>query len=206
MGRRPKQTLSKDEVESESHSVISNSLWPHRLYSPWNSPGQNIGVGSLSLLQGIFPTQGSNPGLSHRRWILYHLSHQGSPCAYCMPAYCCCMEPAQKQAEQSWEKALEHCVGPFHETMADQLFPQLSVIWAKIFLVCLNHLGLDFLPLVTQNSRACIPCLTNVILQYNALSTGLSFLLDFKFCEERAWVIFSFASAAPSAVLENIRG
>ena len=49
------------------------------LYSPWNSPGQNTGVGSCSLLQGIFPTQGSNSGLSHCRWILYHLSHQGSP-------------------------------------------------------------------------------------------------------------------------------
>ena len=36
-----------------------DSLWPHGLYSPWNSPGQNIGVGSCSLLQGIFPTQGS---------------------------------------------------------------------------------------------------------------------------------------------------
>ena len=49
------------------------------LYSPWNSPGQNTGVGSCSLLQGIFPTQGSNSGLSHCRWILYQLSHQGSP-------------------------------------------------------------------------------------------------------------------------------
>ena len=48
-------------------------------YSPWNSPGQNTGVGSLSLLQGIFPTQGSNPGLPHCRWILYQLSHQESP-------------------------------------------------------------------------------------------------------------------------------
>ena len=45
-------------LESESHSVVSNSLRPHGLYSPWNSPGQNTGVGSLSLLRGIFPTQG----------------------------------------------------------------------------------------------------------------------------------------------------
>ena len=42
-------------------------------------PGQNTGVGSLSLLQEIFPTQGLNPGLPHCRWILYQLSHQGSP-------------------------------------------------------------------------------------------------------------------------------
>ena len=64
---------------NESHSVVSNSLRPQGLYSPWNSPGQNTGVGSLSLLRGIFPTQGSNPGLSHCRWILYQLSHKGSP-------------------------------------------------------------------------------------------------------------------------------
>ena len=50
------------------------TLRPHGLYSPWNSLGQNTGVGSLSLLQGIFPTQGSNPGLLHRRKILDQLS------------------------------------------------------------------------------------------------------------------------------------
>ena len=55
------------------------TLRPHRLYSPWNSPGQNPGVGSLSLLRGIFPRQGSNPGLPHCRRILYQLSHKGSP-------------------------------------------------------------------------------------------------------------------------------
>ena len=65
--------------ESESCSVMSNSLPPHELYSIWNSPGQNTGMGSLSLLQGIFPTQGLNPGLLHCRWILYQLSHKESP-------------------------------------------------------------------------------------------------------------------------------
>ena len=64
--------------ESESHSVVSNSLQPHGPYSPWNSSGQNTGVGSLSLLQGIFPTQGLNPGLPHCRQILYQLSHKTS--------------------------------------------------------------------------------------------------------------------------------
>ena len=64
--------------ESESHSVVYNSLGPHGLYSPWNSPGYNTGVSSLSLLQGIFPTQGSNPSLPHYRWILYQLSHKVS--------------------------------------------------------------------------------------------------------------------------------
>ena len=53
---------------------------------PSGPPGQNTAVGSLSLLQGIFPTQGSNPGLLHCRWILYHLSHQGSPKVSCRGA------------------------------------------------------------------------------------------------------------------------
>ena len=59
--------------------VMSDSLRPHGPHSPWNSPGQNTGVGSLALLQGIFPTQGSNPGLLHYRRILYQLSYQGNP-------------------------------------------------------------------------------------------------------------------------------
>ena len=62
--------------ESESCSVMSNSLGPHG-HSPWNSWGQNTRVDSLSLLQGIFPTQGSNPGLPHFGQILYQLSHKG---------------------------------------------------------------------------------------------------------------------------------
>ena len=76
----------------KSHSVVSDSLRPHGLYSPWNSLGQNslgqnTGVGSLSLLQEIFPTQGSNSGLPHCRWILYQLSHKGSPRILAWVAY-----------------------------------------------------------------------------------------------------------------------
>jgi len=62
----------------ESRSVVSDSLPPCGLYSPWDSPGQNTGVGSHSLLQGIFPTQESNGGLLHCSRILYQLSYQGS--------------------------------------------------------------------------------------------------------------------------------
>ena len=57
-------------------------FWPgefYGLYSPWGSPGKNARVGCHSLLQRIFPTQGSNPGHPHCRRILYHLSCQGSP-------------------------------------------------------------------------------------------------------------------------------
>ena len=67
-----------EHSESESRSVVSDSLPPHGLYCPWNSPGQNTGVGSLSLLQGIFPTQRLHPGPLHCRQTLYQLSHKGS--------------------------------------------------------------------------------------------------------------------------------
>ena len=66
-----------------SHSVVSDSLrphglWPAKFLCPWNSPGKNTGVDSYSLLQGIFQTQGLNPGLLHCRKMFYHLSYQGS--------------------------------------------------------------------------------------------------------------------------------
>jgi len=70
-----------------SRSIMSNSLRPHGLYVPYQAPlslgilQARIRVGLHNLLQGIFPTQGSNPGLPHCRQILYYLSHQGSPVA-----------------------------------------------------------------------------------------------------------------------------
>ena len=63
-----------------SDSLRPSGLWLSRLLCPWDSPGKNTGVGSHPLLQGISPTRESNPGLLHCRQILYHLSHQGSPC------------------------------------------------------------------------------------------------------------------------------
>ena len=65
----PTLTIKVKVKDVQSCSILCNS----------NSPGQNTGVCSHSLLQGIFPTQGSNPGLPHHRWILYQLSHKGSP-------------------------------------------------------------------------------------------------------------------------------
>ena len=64
-------------------SVVSDSLGPHGLYPtrllcPWDSPGKNTGVDCHFLLQGIFPTQGSNLCLLYCRWILYPLSQGGS--------------------------------------------------------------------------------------------------------------------------------
>ena len=64
-------TIKKAVKVAQSCSTLCNPSW--------NSPGQNTGVGSLSLLQGIFPTQGLNPGLLHCRKMLYQLSYKGSP-------------------------------------------------------------------------------------------------------------------------------
>ena len=64
-------SLAGKYFESERCSIVSNSLQPHGLYNPWNFPGQNTRVGSCSLLQGIFPTQGLNPALFLGRWILW---------------------------------------------------------------------------------------------------------------------------------------
>ena len=80
------------------HSVVFDSLRPHGLYSPWNSPGQNPGVSSCSLLQGIFQTQGSNSSLLHCGRILYQLSHQGSPRILEWVAY-----PFSRGTSQPWE-------------------------------------------------------------------------------------------------------
>ena len=79
-GRRHGPPLT--DAHSKVKAKVAQScltLWPHGLCSPWNSPGQITGVGSLSLLQRIFPTQGLNTGLLHHRQILYQLSHRGSP-------------------------------------------------------------------------------------------------------------------------------
>ena len=81
------QDSSSLEKESESHSVVSNSLWPHGLYNPWNSPGQNTGVGSLSLLQGISPTQGSNPDLTFLKSVS-PMKHPCDPCNNREPIPC----------------------------------------------------------------------------------------------------------------------
>ena len=62
-----------------SDSLQTHGLQPARLFCPGDYPGKNVGLGSHSLLQGIFPTQGSHLGLLPCRWILYLLNHQGSP-------------------------------------------------------------------------------------------------------------------------------
>ena len=78
--------LSKEKVKLFGPVRLFVTPWtpcaPTRLLCPWDSPGKNTGVGCHFLLQGIFPTQGSNPGLPHYRQTLYRLNHQGS-CLQC---------------------------------------------------------------------------------------------------------------------------
>ena len=81
---KPHLLVRRWQVQSEHHpkvkvKVIQScpTLQPHERYSPWNSPGQSTGVGSLSLLQWILLTQEWNQDLVHYRWILYQLSYQG---------------------------------------------------------------------------------------------------------------------------------
>ena len=77
---RAKNVMKWSEVKvAQSDSLCPTLCGPHGLYSRWNSPSQNTGVGSLSLLQGIFSTQESNSVLPYYRWIFYQLSHKGSP-------------------------------------------------------------------------------------------------------------------------------
>ena len=81
-------TSQSNKWKWKSLSRVRLFATPSMIQSPWSSPGRNTGVGSLSLLQGIFPTQGWNPGLPHCRWILYQLSHKGSPRILEWVAYC----------------------------------------------------------------------------------------------------------------------
>ena len=77
--QQQQHTYEKSESASCSVALQPLGLCPARLLCPWNSPGKNTAVGSHSLLQGIFPTEGLNPGLLHCRQIFYHLIHQASP-------------------------------------------------------------------------------------------------------------------------------
>ena len=76
---QPRNHTQVSFIAGRFFSVWTTTKAQFGLFSPRNSPGQNTGVGSCSLLQGIFPTQGSNPGLLHCRHILYQLSLKGSP-------------------------------------------------------------------------------------------------------------------------------
>ena len=124
--------------ETESHSIVSDSLRPHGLYSPQNSLGQNTGVGSLSLLQGILPAQGLNPGLPHYRQILYQLNHKGNPRKLEWVAY-----PFSRRSSRSRNRTGVSCI-------AGGFFPN----WGKTHW-CTNQYNLKYLK-IHINPRLCV--------------------------------------------------
>ena len=105
------------------------TLRPHGLYSPWNSPDQNTGAGSLSLLQGIFPTQGSNPGVPHCRRILYQLSHKGSPRILEWIAY-----PFSRGSSQPWNwTGVSYIAGRFFTNWVMKEAQHNFLIWTSLY-------------------------------------------------------------------------
>ena len=101
------------------------------LYCPWNSPSQNTGVGSHSLLQEIFPTQGLNLGLPHCRWNPYQLSHQGSPAArqaslsFTSPGACSNSCPLNWWCHPTSVTSFSFCLQAF---LASQSFPMSCLL------------------------------------------------------------------------------
>ena len=110
---------NKVKVEVPQSSL---TLQPHGLYSAWNAPDQNTAVGSLSLLQGTFPTQGSNPGLPRCRQILYQLSHKGSPGILEWVAF----SFSRASSQPSDQTQVSHVAGRFFTSWATRILYQLS--------------------------------------------------------------------------------
>ena len=131
------------ESKSVSHSVTSDSLWPYelypaRLFSPWNFPG-NTGVDSHSLLQRTFPTQGSNPGLSHCRQITIWAMLQKVTLQFHKPwSQPGC--PASMNSTPSWIQELEHRASawksplsaPNHWPTFIQALPNIQLIYSTV--------------------------------------------------------------------------
>ena len=97
--RASASVLSMNKVKVKVAQSCPTLCNPYGLYSPWNSPGQNTGIGRPSFLQEIFPTPGSNPGLPQCRWILYQLSHKGSPRILEWVAYPFCSDLSDPEIE-----------------------------------------------------------------------------------------------------------
>ena len=131
---------------SESLSVMSDCLWPHGQYSPWISLGHNTGVGSLSLLQGIFTIQRSNPGIPHCGQILYQLSHKGRPSILEWVAY-----PFSRGSSQPRNRTGVSCIAGRFFTNYYWFFSCLNIVLK----ICLqlswiswlhsSHFGLHFI-------------------------------------------------------------
>ena len=85
---KPHKTMKRKKNESEQSCLTLCNPMDTRLLRPWDFLGKGTGVGCDFLLQGNFPTQGSNPGLPHCRQTFYHLSHQRSPYNHMTKQFC----------------------------------------------------------------------------------------------------------------------
>ena len=135
---------------------MSDTLWPHELYRARNSPGQNAGVGSLSLLQEIFPTRGSSPSLPHCRQVLYQLRHRGRPynlVAYnetlFSPNFLTVLEGKSPKSGADQGSHLESSRG-------ESLFASSSMLWQS--LACGQ--AAPSLPVLTRSSLLCVHVLS----------------------------------------------
>ena len=140
------------------------TLWPHglqpaRLLCPWGSSRQEYWSGLPALLQGIFPTQGLNPGLPHCRGILYQLSHQGSPDIGCEPGKPKWLAKEKSEgmshiSDLNYHKgtSLPLCVGEFTCVLCD--YPQ---VLSSLFLL-VNTCFTTFLPCGNSFLKGQGPC------------------------------------------------
>ena len=99
-----KERICEVAVKWKLVSHVRLFATPYTLWdSPWTSPDQSTGVGSRSLLQGIFPKEGLNPGLLHCRRILYLVSHQESLRLQWLPAYQYSLNPTNLMELNTWK-------------------------------------------------------------------------------------------------------
>ena len=112
------------------------NLWDPQLDSPWNSPGQSIGLYSCSLIQGIFPTQGLNPSLLHCRQLPYQLNHRGSPRVLEWAAY-----PFSSRSSQPRNQTWVSCIaGRFFTNWAIREAPILAEFNFILFSTRFNYI------------------------------------------------------------------
>ena len=137
-----------------SDSLRLHGLYSARLLGPWNSPGRNTAVGSLSFLQGILPTQESNPGILHCRQILYHLSQQGRPRILEWEAC-----PFSKGA--SWPRNPTRVSWQVDSLLAEYLYLPIYLLFMYlhgiIYFIYLYYLIFYFFPFIIFDYLAFIP-------------------------------------------------
>ena len=168
---------------------MSNSFDPMDCSPPGSSvqrdsPDKNTGVSCHTLLQGIFPTQGSNPGLLHCRWILYHLSHQGSP-DYEFP---CCSKENVVMVDYGKQRRLQGRFWKINSISIDTFLYSSSPLTNNLYHPCLfpqfpfglhltTHIWPVVLERVSSDPKSQIQGVGQSLAHCNVLSPDDSFIL-----------------------------